>query len=193
MNFQFVRIFAGRAEVAPKNGLGCIVPKVGLKIKLGRRPCGPFLYFRGSFFAWRPVKFLYIMGVYNFMNMNIQIKTKGGLTVTDAINDYVAKRCESLEKFVANDPTVFVVVELERTTEHHKHGDIFKAEIHVTGKTVGQNGELFVSAEREDLYAAIDAVRDEALRELSSAKSRRTTLVRRGGAKVKNMIKGFFN
>ena len=113
--------------------------------------------------------------------------------MTDAIRDYVAKRCESLEKFVANDPTVFVVVELERTTGHHKQGVIFRSEIHITGKQVGANGEVFVSAEREDLYAAIDAVRDEAVRELSSAKSKRSTLVRRGGAKVKNMIKGFFN
>ncbi len=115
------------------------------------------------------------------------------MTVTDAINDYVNKRCESLQKFTANDPTVFVVVEIGRTTEHHKHGDIFRAEIHITGKNVGKNGDVYVSAEREDLYAAIDAVRDEALRELASAKSKRTTLVRRGGAKVKNMIKGFFN
>jgi ribosomal subunit interface protein len=129
--------------------------------------------------------------------MNIHIKTKGGLAVTPAIGDYVNKRCESMEKFLANDPTVFVVVELGRTTGHHKHGDVFGAEIHITGKALntasGRSGDLYVSAEREDLYAAIDAVRDEALRELSSAKSKKMTLVRRGGAKVKNMIKGFFN
>ena len=129
--------------------------------------------------------------------MNIQIKTKGGLTTTDAITEYVNKRCESLEKFTVNDPTAFAVVELSRTTEHHKHGDIFRAEIHITGKNISKNGgknsDIFVSAEREDLYAAIDAVRDEAVRELSSAKAKRTTLVRRGGAKVKAMIKGIFN
>ena len=125
--------------------------------------------------------------------MNVQIKTKGGLTTTAAIEEYVGKRFEGLEKFTANDPTVFAVIELGRTTGHHKHGDIFRTEVHITGKTVGKNGEVFVSAEREDLYAAIDAARDEAIRELSSAKSKRTTLVRRGGARVKKMIKGFFN
>ena len=125
--------------------------------------------------------------------MNIQIKTTGGLTTTAAIDEYIGKRFESLEKFTAGDTTVFAVVELGRTTGHHKHGEIFRAEVHITGKTVGKNGEVFVVAVREDLYAAIDAARDEAIRELSSAKSKRTTLVRRGGAKVKNMIKGFFN
>jgi putative sigma-54 modulation protein len=120
--------------------------------------------------------------------MNIQIKTKGGLALTPAITEYVHKRIASFEKFLAGDSTAQVSIELGRSTNHHKHGDVFSADVHLVAK----GKDLFAGAEKEDLYAAIDAIKDEVLRELSNAKEKRLSAVRRGGAKVKNIIKGMW-
>ncbi len=120
--------------------------------------------------------------------MNIQIKTKGGLALTPAITEYVHKRVASFEKFLSGDTTAQAAIELGKSTNHHKHGDIFSAEVHLVAK----GRDLFAGAEKEDLYAAIDAIKDEVLRELSSAKEKRLSTLRRGGAKVKNIIKGIW-
>lgn|ERR1035437_8954324 len=120
--------------------------------------------------------------------MNIQIKTTGGLTLTPAITEYVDKRIAGFEKFLAGDSTAQTTIELSKLTNHHKHGDIFSAEVHLVAK----DRDLFASSEQIDLYAAIDGVRDEILRELSSAKEKRLSMLRRGGARVKNIVKGIW-
>jgi len=118
-------------------------------------------------------------------DMNINIKTLN-ITLTEAISDYVSKRLEAIQQLLESDPAVQCDVELGRTTIHHKNGDIFRAEIHITGK----DKNLYASAEEPDLYKAIDMVRDEMLREVRSNKGRRLSLIRRGGAKIKNLLKG---
>jgi ribosomal subunit interface protein len=67
-------------------------------------------------------------------------------------------------------------------------GDIFRAEIHIVAK----DKNLYASSEQDDLYKAIDVVRDEMLREVRSSKSKGLSLLRRGGARVKNMIRGIW-
>ncbi len=106
--------------------------------------------------------------------------------MTPAISDYVEKHLGSIEKFLENDPTVKFDLELAKTTNHHRQGDIFKAEIHIIAK--GEN--IYASVEKEDLYAAIDLVRDEVVRQLKSGKEKRLTSAKKGGAKVKSFIKG---
>lgn len=122
-----------------------------------------------------------------FIPMNIRI-TAPTIGLTPAISDYTEKHLETIKKFLADDPAAQCDVELAKTTNHHKHGDIFKAEIHIVAK--GEN--IYASVEREDLYAAIDEVRDEVVRKLKSGKDKRRSLVRRGGAQVKDFIKGFW-
>lgn len=119
--------------------------------------------------------------------MNINIKTTN-ITLTDAIADYTSKRFEAIEKFLQNDPAAQVDIELGRTTTHHKNGDIFRAEIHITGK----DKNLYASAEEEDLYRAIDMVRDEMLNEIRSLKAKKISVIRRGGARMKEVIKGLW-
>ena len=77
-------------------------------------------------------------------------------------------------------------VELAKTNEHHQKGDIFRAEIHI----VGPGLDAYASAEHEDLYAAIDEVRDEIVRDLRTKKGKRISYIRRSGARVKDMVKG---
>ena len=119
--------------------------------------------------------------------MNINIKTTT-ITLTPSISEYVDKRIGLIEKFLQDDSSVQCDVELAKTTSHHRQGDIFKAEVHIVGK----DKNIYVSAEKEDLYAAIDAVKDEVLREIKSSNSKRRSLIRRGGAQIKNIIKGLW-
>jgi putative sigma-54 modulation protein len=123
----------------------------------------------------------------NYHHMNTNIKGTN-IELTDAIRDYVAKRFQAVEKFVKDDTTVQIDIELGKTTEHHKHGDIYKAEAHIVGK----GRDIYVTAEKADLYAAIDALRDEVMHRLSSSKDKRISVARAGGAKVKRIIKQIF-
>lgn len=118
--------------------------------------------------------------------MNIQIKTTG-FPSSVAVTDYIQKKISSLERFL--EPQTIVHVEVAKTSDHHKHGDIFRAEI----RAYAHHRDLYVEKETSDLYAAIDGVRDEAQRKLVESKEKKVSFARRGGAKVKAMIKGLFN
>lgn len=121
--------------------------------------------------------------------MQIQIKATG-IELTGAIKDYAEKKVLSLEKFFrGSDPdSVLVQIEVAKTTTHHKSGDIFKAEVSIRAE-----GESYYAvAEKEDLYSAIDIVKDEITREVVSAKKKKETLFRRGGARIKEILKSNF-
>jgi len=119
--------------------------------------------------------------------MNINIKTTA-ITLTPAISEYTDKRLQKIALLLANDPSAQCDVELGRTTEHHNKGEIFRAEIHIVA--AGKNA--YASAEKEDLYSAIDAVQEEIMYELRSDKSKKVSLIRRGGARVKGVLKGLW-
>lgn len=117
--------------------------------------------------------------------MNIKLHSKN-FEITPAIEDYVTKKISSLEKFLDVKDAVICEVEVGKTTEHHKSGDIYRAEINLIEP--GSN-QVYVVAEEADLYAAIDIVRDEAERTIVSRKNKKNTLFKRGGAAVKNFLK----
>ena len=118
--------------------------------------------------------------------MNIQIKTTT-ISLTPSISEYIEKKMASASKFFENDSTVRCDVELAKTSNHHNKGDIFKAEVHIVAK----DKNIYASSEMEDLYAAIDAVKDEVLREIKNSNEKHRSLIRRGGAKIKELLKGF--
>ena len=92
--------------------------------------------------------------------MNIQIKNTN-LELTQAISDYLYKKLSDLENLVSHhDKDALCRVEIGKTTKHHKSGDVFRAEINLRMK--GEN--VYVVSEREDLYAAIDEVKDESIK-----------------------------
>ncbi len=119
--------------------------------------------------------------------MNTNVKTTN-ISLTPAISEHITKRLEKISKLVESDPAVKCDVEVGRTTGHHNKGDIFRAEIHI----VGSHKNAYASAEQSDLYTAIDIVRDDIVRELTGAKEKYTSRVRRGGARVKAMMKGMW-
>lgn len=116
--------------------------------------------------------------------MKINIKATN-ISLTSSITEYIEKKLSMLEKFFKNTDDVLINIEVGKTTKHHKSGDVFKAEINIL-----KNGENFYEiVETEDLYAAIDEVKDLISYRLSSDKKRVLHLVRRGALKIKNWLK----
>jgi putative sigma-54 modulation protein len=121
----------------------------------------------------------------------MRINGKGtNMQITSEIKDYLYKKLEHLQKFLdPADESVLCEVELGKTTNHHKAGEVYRTEInlHLAGKN------LRAVSEMDQLFASIDIAKDEMVRELQSNKDKRVSLIRRGGAKIKNLIKGVFN
>jgi putative sigma-54 modulation protein len=109
------------------------------------------------------------------------------IEITPAIQSYVDKKVESFDRFIKEaDESVLCAVEVGKTTKHHMKGDVFKAEVrlHIAGK------DLYAVAEKDDLYAAIDEVKDEIIHQLTAHKDKSTTLMRKGALRFKNVVKG---
>lgn len=119
--------------------------------------------------------------------MNIKT-TFTNIDASPAVEEYVFKKMSSLSKFIDHDE-VLCEVELGRTTNHHRAGDIYKAEINITYK----GKQFYVVADKDDLYAAIDEMRDEIERVIVSYKKKSNTLIRRGASKIKNLVKRLYN
>ena len=119
--------------------------------------------------------------------MKINIKATS-IELTQAISDYVYKKISSIEKYLdkKSSPNIIAQVEVGRSTRHHKTGNIFRAEVHITG--VGL--DLYAVSEMEDLYAAIDVVKDEIVHNVVQSKGKRQTLAKKGAGMMKNIMKG---
>ncbi len=121
------------------------------------------------------------------MQTNIQGKN---IELTEAIKDYVSKRATDLEKLVSKmeeeGGEITARFEVGKSTNHHKAGVVFHANcsINIYGKN------FYSSADKEDLYQAIDQVKESLFREISKSKDRRQTLFKRGATSVKKMMKG---
>ena len=119
------------------------------------------------------------------MNINTNIKATN-MELTGAINDYVNKRLDGIKKFIKETDKVIVQVEVGKTTNHHKQGDVFRAEFNVEISGT----EFYTFSEKEDLYAAIDDAKEEIVRQITNNKNRKQTLFKRGAKSVKKMLKG---
>ncbi len=107
--------------------------------------------------------------------------------LTPAISDYIEKRFAVFDRFIPVDiDGAKCDVEVAKTTRHHKQGDVFKAEVHLVFS--GKN--FYGTAEKNDLYSAIDVVRDEIVRSLSTSKDKNMSLMRKGALAMKNVLKG---
>ncbi len=123
--------------------------------------------------------------------MKINIKATS-MAVTPAIANYVEKKISAIEKYLPapdQDDDVVAQVEVGKSTQHHKAGNIFRAEAHITGRGL----DLYAVSEMDDLYAAIDMVKDEITQNALQSKEKRETLTRKGARMMKNMMKGLFD
>jgi len=117
--------------------------------------------------------------------MNTNIKSTN-MELTNAISDYVNKRLIGVNKFAKKGEMISSYVEVGKTSNHHKQGDVFRAEFNIE-----INGNKFYTfSEKEDLYKAIDEAKEEIVRQIKSKKDRKQTLFKRGATSVKKMLKG---
>jgi len=98
----------------------------------------------------------------------MKINIKGtNMELTEAIKDYVEEKIGSLDKFYDN--ILEARVDVGKTTNHHQKGDVFRAEVNLE---VPQKGVLRAEATREDLYMAINQVKDELQRQIKKFKEK---------------------
>lgn len=121
------------------------------------------------------------------MQINLQGKN---LDITEAINDYVEKRVTNLGKLLNkienSGGEVMVHFEVGRRTNGQNKGEVFHANC-----SININGKKFnASADKEDLYEAVDQIKETLFREISKDKDRAHTLFTRGARSVKKMLKG---
>lgn len=87
--------------------------------------------------------------------MQIQIKATK-IELTPQIKEYVQKKMDMVEKYLGDFPVTFARFEVELTTNHHKKGEIFRAEANLSVP-----GELLrVEKTEKDIFKAIDKVKD---------------------------------
>jgi len=116
------------------------------------------------------------------------LKIKGiNIEMTEAIEDYFRNRINSLDKYIdQDDESVECNARVSKTTGHRQSGEFFKAEvsIHTAGKIFG------AVSEKDNLYAAIDDVRESVARKIISYKNKKRGFFRKGAYKIKNLLKG---
>lgn len=108
------------------------------------------------------------------------------IELTEAIREYAEKKIDSLLKFIKEDEEVLAEIEVGKTTHHHHKGDVFRAEVNVT---FGEKRFRSVVVE-DDLYKAIDMMKDGIVREVTNSKNKKSDLLRRGKQKIKDLLKG---
>ncbi len=110
-----------------------------------------------------------------------------GLELSPAIEAAVDRIIEALDKHVEpTDTSALAEIEVSKTTNHHRSGDIFRAEINFRSRV----GSLRVESEKEDLYTALAEAKDELIETLRSKKAKKIDFVRKSGQKLKSMLKG---
>ena len=99
--------------------------------------------------------------------MHIDIRAKD-IELTDPLREYIQKRVGGLTKYLKrfDEDTLLAEVEVARTTQHHRSGNVYYAEVNLTvpGKL------LRATHKAEDIRAAIDKVRDILQREIRKYK-----------------------
>lgn len=120
--------------------------------------------------------------------MHVTIKATG-IEITQAIEAYVRDKFQTIERLVREDSSTgriaTLAVEVGKTTDHHKSGDIFRAEA-----TLSVGAEIYrTEYETTDLYSAIDVTKDEMVDMLSKSKDKRDSLFRKGARMIKKMLR----
>lgn len=117
------------------------------------------------------------------MKMNVKAT---GMELTPEILSYAEKRLIKVGRYLeASDPVMSI--ELGKSTQHHRQGNIFRAEIRIAGG----GADFYAAKETSDLHRSIDEVKDEIIREVTKKQGRRRHLMRRGQRMFKDMVRGF--
>ena len=88
--------------------------------------------------------------------MKLTIKTKN-LQLTPLLENFINKKMDKIEKFLPDNQDLFLEIEIEKESLHHRKGEVYAAEaiIELPGK------KLVAKAKEEDLQKAITEVEKE--------------------------------
>lgn len=104
--------------------------------------------------------------------MEIKILGKG-IEVTEAINEYVERKLERIEKYFENS-TAEVTIRTERNEQ-------------IAEMVIDANGEMYrAESEEKDLYASIDKTIDILEGQIRKAKTKKEKMMREGSIKELN-------
>ncbi|MFA6896732.1 MAG: ribosome-associated translation inhibitor RaiA [Patescibacteria group bacterium] len=118
--------------------------------------------------------------------MNIIIKGTN-LELHNDLKEYAEEKVGGLKKFLEdidlNGNRVVARIELAKTTQHHQQGDIYKAEVNLQLPK-----KMFRSVvESDDIYKAIDDVKDELKIMINEYKTEKMGKSRRGRKIIKDL------
>lgn len=100
--------------------------------------------------------------------MKINIKANN-FELTAALTEYIDKKMMMLDKYLGDIKAIVCDVEVEVMSRHHAKGDIFRAEINLE-----LPGELLrVEKNEEDLYKAVEKVKDHMAQMIVKYKEKR--------------------
>jgi len=118
--------------------------------------------------------------------MNLQIKGTG-IELTQEIKNYISSRLETAGRMMDTAETEAIFeVEVGMDTKRHKNGEIYRAECNARSA----KNKIRSVSQKDDMYAAIDNMKDDVERQLNDFKNRKENLFRRGARSVKKMLKG---
>lgn len=114
------------------------------------------------------------------------IKTTN-LSLTPALDQFVESKVKAISRFVdKNDTSALADVEIGKISDHHRRGEIFRAEFNVSLA----HHKLFRAEETQvDLYNAINGAKNEVIRQIKTTKNKQETLTKRGGRRLKNILR----
>ena len=117
--------------------------------------------------------------------MNINIKATS-LELTPEVKEYILKRINGLEKFFkGNDKNSTNVLFEIAKRGGQKSGDIFHADCLI--ESLGE--KFYASADKEDIFQAVDEIKDTLFREISRNKNKKWDMFYKGARKVKEIMK----
>lgn len=118
----------------------------------------------------------YTMRIVEMLGSNMEL--------TEAIKQYVEERLVPVAKICGQFEPCEVRVDVGKTTNHHKNGLVFKAEMNLTIP-----GKMFrADVKAEDLYAAIDEATDDLRRQMKKHKEKVQDAKKRGGRDLMSEI-----
>ncbi len=113
------------------------------------------------------------------------IKAKD-IELTEKLRSHIEEKLALAGKFIKEGAMERVYVEVGKSTNHHKQGEIYQATLDLY-----INGEHFHStSDSEDIYASVDDATSEIVRQIKENKDHEISLFRRGARSVKKMLKG---
>lgn len=104
--------------------------------------------------------------------------------LTDAIKEYAEDKIKMLDKYLKDDGATTFSLRMGKTTNHHNSGKIYYAELSVAEPHKHYDAKI----EADDIYAAIDIVKDEMANNIKNHKDRARTVSRHDAQKFKEKM-----